>query len=327
MDQATGLDTRILNMRNHIAIVYGLIIPEIRLTDNASLPEGTYIIRIQGVEEARSIVEPRSVLILLSDLANIAPRGRDVSEPVYGAAARWIDSKLQEEAALSGFSVVTPTEVVATHLLETIKSNFAKLFTRRAMRKLLDEFVAVSDKKRAESNRRIVDEFIPDKVPLELLQSVLKLLLEERVSIRNLPMILEAIAEAKDVLPNAEAIAEHVRQCIGFQLVSELQEQDGALPLIQLKPEWEDLFREHQIETQTGASDVALPPDEFNRLAMAVGEQISAAGSKNRYPAIVTSASRRRFLQTILRAKGISNPVLSFEEIGARAKPALLGMA
>lgn len=327
MDQATGLDTRILNMRNHIAIVYGLIIPEIRLTDNASLPEGTYIIRIQGVEEARSIVEPRSVLILLSDLANIAPRGRDVSEPVYGAAARWIDSKLQEEAALSGFSVVTPTEVVATHLLETIKSNFAKLFTRRAMRKLLDEFVAVSDKKRAESNRRIIDEFIPDKVPMELLQSVLKLLLEERVSIRNLPMILEAIAEAKDVLPNAEAIAEHVRQCIGFQLVSELQEQDGALPLIQLKPEWEDLFREHQIETQTGASDVALPPDEFNRLAMAVGEQISAAGSKNRYPAIVTSASRRRFLQTILRAKGISNPVLSFEEIGARAKPALLGMA
>ena len=80
------------------------------------------------------------------------------------------------------------------------------------MRKLLDEFVTVSDPKRADANRRLLDEFVPDKLPVELLHSVMRLLLEERVSIRNLPLILEASAEGNGVLPNVEAIAEHVRK-------------------------------------------------------------------------------------------------------------------
>ncbi len=327
MDEATGLDTRILNMRNHLAIVFGLVIPEIRLTDNAALPMGSYVVRIQGVEQARSVIEPQNVLILLGDGAEDAPPGRNVAEPVYGAPARWIDRKHLEEAARAGFSVVTATEVVATHLLEIIKQNFAKLFSRRALRKLLDEFVSVSEPRRAEANRKMVDEFIPDKVQLELLQAVLKLMLAERVSIRNLPLILEATAEANGALTSAESIAEHVRQRLGFQLVSEFLEEDGVLPLIQLKPEWEELFRSYQTEDKDGQTDVALPPDEFNRLARSVSEALTQANASGRYPAIATTAKRRRFLQTVLSAKGISNPVLSYEEIGQSARPALLGAA
>lgn len=324
LDEATGLDTRILNMRNHIALTYGLIIPEIRLTDSAALDPGTYTIRIHGVEAARAEIEHDKVLILLSDNGQEAPSGRSVSEPVYGAPARWINADLQEEAVLQGFSVVTPTEVIATHLMEVIKQSFGRLLSRRAMRKLLDEFVAVTDPVRAEANRRMVDEFIPDKVPVELAQSVLRLLLEERVSIRNLPLILEAIAEANGVLPSADAIAEHVRQRMGFQLCAEVQEQDGALPLVQLNPEWEAKFTEYELAAD---GDIALPPEEFNRLATAVGEAISDASQMGRYPAVVTSARRRRFVQTVLRAKGIRNPVLSFEEIGSNARPALVGVA
>ncbi len=327
MDDSAGLDRRILNMRNHIAAQFGVVIPEIRLTDSTLLPNGTYVIRIQGVEIARSEVEIGKVLVLLADNSTTPPKGRDVSEPVYGAPARWIEPDMQEEAALQGLSVVTPTEVIATHLLEVLKQNFGRLFNRRTLRKLLDEFVAVSDQTRAAANRRILDEFVPDKVTIDLLQSVLRLLLEEQVSIRNLPLILESIAEASGALTGIEAITEYVRQRLGFQLIADMQEPDGALPLVQLSPEWEALFQKHQLEGDQGGADVALPPHEFNRLATAVAEQVGKAGEQGRYPAVITSARRRRFIHTVLSAKGIRNPVFSFEEVGANAQPALVGMA
>ncbi|HMQ91535.1 MAG TPA: flagellar biosynthesis protein FlhA [Amaricoccus sp.] len=327
MDSATGLDARIVNMRNHIASEFGLILPEIRLTDNPGLDPGCYAIRIQGVEAARSQVEIDRVLVLLPEEGAEAPEGRPVAEPVYGAPARWIEETLQEEAALMGLSVVTPTEVVATHLLEIVKSNFGRLFTRRALRKLLDEFTSLSDPKRAEANRRMIDEFVPDKFPIDTLQSVLRLLLEERVSIRNLPLIFEAIGEVHSAQTGAEAICEHVRHRLGFQLVSEIQEADGALPLIQLNPAWEELFQRYQLPEGSGIVDVALPPAEFNKLANSVAERIASAGAQGRYPAVVTSTKRRRFLHTVLTAKGIRNPVLSFEEVGSNVRPAVLGMA
>jgi flagellar biosynthesis protein FlhA len=256
-----------------------------------------------------------------------APEGRSVAEPVYGAPARWIEESLQEEAVLMGLSVVTPTEVVATHLLEIVKSNFGRLFTRRALRKLLDEFTSLSDSKRAEANRRMLDEFVPDKFPIDTLQAVLRLLLEERVSIRNLPLIFEAIGEVHSAQTGAEAICEHVRHRLGFQLVSEIQEADGALPLIQLNPSWEEMFQRYQLPDGSGIVDVALPPAEFNKLANSVAERIASAGAQGRYPAVVTSTKRRRFLHTVLTAKGIRNPVLSFEEVGSNVRPAVLGMA
>jgi flagellar biosynthesis protein FlhA len=328
MDEATGLDARILNMRSHIAQGWGLVIPEIRLTDNPLLPPATYAIRLQGAESARARLEPGRVLALLGEAgAAAAPPGIDAPEPVYGAPARWIRPEDQEAAALAGLAVVTPVEVVATHLMETLKGNFGRLLTRRTLRRLLDEFARPSDPARAEANRRLLDEFIPERVPLDLLSQVLRLLLEERVSIRNLPLILEATAEARPLLQQAEPITEHVRRRLGFQLVAELVEPDGALPLIQLAPDWESVFEAHQIPGGEGGIDVALPPQEFNRLARAVADKLARAGAEGRYPAIATSGRRRRFLRTVLAAKGIRAPVLSFEEIGTAARPALLGLA
>lgn len=327
MDDAAGLGARVTSMRNHLAGLYGVVIPEIRLTDDMTLAKGSYVIRIQGVEMARAELRVDRAMILLGDDPAAAPDGEDVSEPVYGAPARWIDAEAQEAAALNGFSVVSPTEVVATHLLEIVKDNFALLFTRRALRKLLDEFASVSDPARAAANRRLLDEFVPDKVSPDLLQGVLRRLLEERVSVRNLPLILDAIAEAKQVSAAEDVIAEHVRARLGFQLVAEHAEPDGALPMIQLKPEWERLFAEHEIEAEGGPPDVALPPGEFNRLAGAIAEKVAEAGRQGRYPVIATSGRRRRFLRAVLAAKGVRNAVLSFEEIGVGARPAIVGVA
>ncbi len=327
LDESAGLDSRIVNMRNHIASTFGLIIPEIRLTDNPLLEPGTYRIIIQGVELARSRILPEKIMVLLQGAAAVSLPGIDVKEPVYGAPARWIEPALQEQAALDGLATVSPTEVVATHLLETLKLNFGKIFTRRVLRKLLDESVAMSDGRRGEANRKTIDEFVPDRVPIETLQNVLRLLLEERVSIRNLPMILESIAEGQSLVKGSEAIAEHVRHKLGFQIISEFKEADGTLPLIQLAPDWETLFESYSTDIASGVTDVALPPGEFNRLAASIAEKIGKISESGRYPAIVTSTRRRRFIQTVLSAKGIKNPVFSYEEVGVRSKPTILGTA
>ena len=323
LDPATGLDVRIANMRNHIASSFGLILPEIRLTDEPALPAGTYRIRLQGVEQVRDRLLPDRVLALLSD-GLPPPEGMDVREPVYGAPARWIPPDAQEEAAMLGFTVVSPTEVLATHLLEVLKNNLSRLLTLRGLRRLLDEFINLSDPVRAEANRRLLSELVPDKVPADLLLAVLRLLLEERVSIRNLPLIMEATAEARG-MGTPEAVCEHVRQRLGFQLVAALRREDGTIPLLQLAPEWEKTFATYQIEGEKGQRDVALPPEQFNRLANNIAEKLNKAAETGLQPALVTSTLRRRFLRTVLGAKGLTAPVLSYDEIGLEARAAMIG--
>ncbi|RED12777.1 flagellar biosynthesis protein FlhA [Pontivivens insulae] len=327
LDATSGLDARISNMRNHIAETFGLILPEIRLTDSAALPSGQYAIRIQGVQTGSWTLKHHHVLVLKGASDAALPPGEDVEEPVYGAPARWIDRAHEAEAMLGSHTVVAPAEVIATHLMETIKESFGRLFTRRALRKVLDAFVEPSDPVRAAANRRMLDDYVPDRVSMEVLQTVLRLLLEERVSIRNLPLILEALTEAGPATTPPDILAEHVRHRLGFQLVAEVKEEDGTLPFIQLGAAWEALFAEHQIAGDGGIGDVALPPEEFNRLAASIRTQINKAAEAGRSPAIVTPTRRRRFIQTVMRAKGIPNPVLSYDEIGSARQPALLGTA
>lgn len=326
LDPGTGLDARIANMRNHVASTFGVLLPEIRLTDNAVLPTGHYVVRVHGVEQARDQLFPRQILALLSTDQNPSLTGESVEEPVYGAPARWISSEQQEAAALAGLTTVQPTEVLATHLLEIVKRNFPRLLTLKALRRLLDEMANLSDSVRAEANRKMLDELMPDKVPIDILLPVLRLLLEERVSIRNLSLILEAISEARPLYQSIEGITEHVRQRLGFQLVAEVRREDGTIPLVQLSPEWEDTFTTYEIRTERGSGDVALPPEDFNRLADGISEKLGQAADAGTYAAVVTSMRRRRFLRTVMSAKGIMNPVLSFEEIGIDASPALVGL-
>ncbi|MFQ5562452.1 MAG: flagellar biosynthesis protein FlhA [Parvularculaceae bacterium] len=327
MESETGLDARISKIRKHVAAEFGFIVPAIRLTDNAGFKDHEYAIRVHGVEVARGFLDPDGVLVLLRDDAPLNISGKDVKEPVYGAPAKWISADRQEEAAMLGLPIIEPAEVAATHLLEVIKANFGRLMTRRALRRILDEFVSTSNNARAEANRKILDEFITDKTPVDLVQAVFRLLLQERISVRNLPVVLEAIAEGRSALSSPEQIAEYVRQRIGFQFISKLRDDDGQLPLIQLSPDWETLFKEHEHEGENGVADVSLSPADFNKLASAVREKVTAAVARGAFPAIVTSTKRRRFLSAVLSAKGIRNAVIAYDEIDPGERPTILGVA
>ena len=321
LDPATGLDARLLNMRTHGARSFGLLLPEIRLTDDSALGPGEYSISILGVEQGRDRLWPANRLVLLPEPGADAPPGTDVREPVYGAPARWIDNHHEEEARLQNLTVVAPSEVLATHLLEVLKANFPRLMTLRALRRMLDELCALSDPKRSEANRRLIDELVPDKVPVDHLLSVLRLLLEERVSIRNLPLILEAMAELRPGAHSVEMMCEHVRQRLGFQLIAPLKRADGTLPLVQLATEWEGLFNRYQLD----GADVALPPEDFGRLAERLATTFQKLAEAGTEAALVTTARRRRFLRSVMAARDLAQPVLSFEEIGMDARPALVG--
>ncbi|WP_424974929.1 flagellar biosynthesis protein FlhA [Dinoroseobacter sp. S124A] len=326
LDSAGGLDSRIQSMRNHIATEFGVILPEIRLTDDPTLPASSYAIHMHGVEEAQGVLHPGRILLLLPEEGFGEPTEMDVKEPVYGAPARWIDEKDREEMSLLGMTTVAATEVLATHLLEVMKANLARLMSLKALRRLISELTNTADPARNEGNRMLIEELIPERVTNDTLIAILRLLLEERVSIRNLPLILEAIAEAKQISSSIDGIHEYVRQRLAFQIVAGIKRPDGSIPLIQLAPDWEPIFAANSVGREDGASDVALPPDLFQTLVQNATEKVLKASETGVSPAIVTSVRRRRFLSTVLASKSVQVPVLSFEELGKTSRPALVGV-
>ncbi len=327
MDSENGFDKRVDKIRKYIATEFGLLLPSVRLTDNAELKPNHYKIRIQGSEVASSFIMPGHIMVLAEADEHKEIKGTQFLEPVYNAPARWVDKSLRDEVTMAGLAMVEPEEVLATHLLEVVQSHFSKLLTRRSLRETLDAFQAVSDQKRAVSNKKLLEEFIPDKVSMDTLQSVCRLLLSERISIRNIPLILETIAELKPSIANTEQLAECVRQRLSYQFITKLRDEQGRLPLVQIGNEWEEVFKSHEIKHEDGSTDIALPPEEFNRLANQVREQIDKSAQKGQYGIIVTSAHRRRFVKTILTAKSIHNPVISYEEILPSEKPVILAVA
>jgi flagellar biosynthesis protein FlhA len=327
LDATMGLETRISRIRSFVAAEFGFVVPPVRLTDNAELAPGEYVILIHGVEFARFRLKPDQILILVDEGEAAAFPGESVSEPVFGAPARWQPASRREDALAQGAPVIDPGEVLATHLLEAIKVNFGRLMTRRAMRRLLDEAVRTTDPARSEALRQLIDELVPDKAPVETAQSVFRLLLEEGVSVRNIGLILETIAEVRPWSENAEQIAEHVRRRLSKQISASLRNERGEISLIQLSPEWEQVFQKHEVLKGGSVKEVALPPDEFNRLSRAIQDQIRKAAAQGIMPAVVTFGERRRFIRTVLIAKGVRNPVVAYDELDLQSKPVLVGTA
>ena len=327
MEAEFGFDQRVEKIRRYIASEFGFILPAIRLTDNAQLESHSYVINIQGTEIARSTLKPHHVLAIMDTKDFPEIPGENTQEPVYNAPARWVLKEHQDELMMLGVPTVEVTEVLATHLLEVVQANFTKLLTRRSLRETLETFKKVTDPARAESNKKILEEFLPDKVPLETLQSVARLLLEERISIRNLPVILETIAEAKTANAGNEQIADFVRMRLSYQFIGKLRDMQGRLPIVQLGPKWEEMFGQYEVSDEAGRRSIALPPASFNDLAKAIKDKLDSSASQGHYAAIATSQSRRRFIKTVMSAKNIRNPVIAYEEIMTNERPAIVGVA
>ncbi len=313
--QDGGFDGRVDKIRRFIIQEYGFVLPPVRVTDKAMLASETYEIKIQGVRASKGHLRQGRWLALLKDDQHTDIRGEAMREPVFGAEARWVDFAGKERLVLAGCTVVEPAEVMATHLLETVQQQFTRLMTRKALRTILDAFTSPSAEERAVANRKFVEELIPDKVSHDVLQQVLRDLLSERISIRQLPLIIEAIAEAGGEAAPLTEVVEHVRRRIAFGFVSKLADEDGYLPVVEID------------SNQLQLVDENADPEARRTLAIRIRDALDRAAQAGVYPAVSASAATRRTVRALLASNGIRNPVLSAEEIRGHAIPKSFGVA
>ncbi|MDO5648396.1 flagellar biosynthesis protein FlhA [Paracoccus sp. (in: a-proteobacteria)] len=321
LDQARGLGSRINNLRIHIARTYGLILPDVRITDTDDLLPGDYQIRVQGVLRGRGTLRPAQILALGGDDTLRSLPGDAVKEPVYGSPARWIPPSQQDEAATLGATVVSPMEVLSTHLMEVVKTNLPALLTMGAMQRQLDELKNLSDGARAERYRKYFDSVIPDKVTPELLLAILRALLEERISIRNLPLIVDAISEFRHI-ESVETVYELVRKRLRGQITQQFSD-DGRIAALQLHPGWEAEFVRADAETGR-AGGGALTPAMSRKLVEATRKALTLTDPAERM-VVIAPDHRRRMVRAVLGSNGIALPVLGLEEVDPAADLRLLG--
>ncbi|MFD1883730.1 flagellar biosynthesis protein FlhA [Paracoccus pacificus] len=321
LDEGRGLGARILNLRSHFARSYGLILPEVRITDAAGLSGADYQIKLHGVIRGRGTLRAFGALALGDDAGVSGLVGERVKEPVYGSPAVWIGVEDQDHAAIMGATVVTPMEVLSTHLMEVVKSNLSALMTMSAMQKLIAELKNLSDTARAEANQRYFDAMIPDKVAPELLLAVLRALLDERISIRNLPLILDAVHEFR-AATQPDAVYELVRKRLRGQITEALG-RDGEIGILQLHPVWETEFTRAEAEMSRGGAG-PMSPVIARRVTEAVRQALTSARFE-REPVLAVPDHRRRLIRAMLGQAGVAVTVLGFDEIDPAARVRLAG--
>ena len=321
LDAGRGLGQRITNLRLHIARTYGLILPDVRITDGVGFRDGEYVIRLQGVVRGRGMLHPQGILALGPDPVLDGLLGELVREPVYGSSARWIAPDRQDDAAIAGATVVTPMEVLSTHLMEVVKSNLSALLTMSSMQRMIRELCNVSDEHRAQLNQRFFDSMVPDKVSPEMLLAVLRGMLEERLSIRNLILITDAVHEARGA-STPEAVYEMVRRRLRGQITEQFLTDDGFLDILQLHPQWEAEIT--RAEGEAGRSGQTSVPQIQKRLAEAVQTTLADLSGG---PEVVLAVPdhRRRLIRMMLTSSGIGLPVMGLDEIDPAAKVRLCG--
>src|SRR5665213_1377005 len=234
----------------------------------------------------------------------------------FGLPATWVTGSLREEASFRGFTVVDPGTVLTTHLTEVLKSHMSELLSYAETKKLLDDLPP--------ENKKLVEELIPTQISVTGVQRVLQTLLSERVSIRDLPAILEGIAEAVGHTKNALYITEHVRGRLARQLCNANLAPGGYLPLVAMSPSWEQAFLE-SIIGQGEERQLAMAPSQLQQFIQTVRERFEEATAKNEVPVLLTSPQIRPFLRSIIERFRPQTVVMSQNEIHASVRLRTLG--
>ncbi len=230
------LTDQIKALRRQIASEMGFVMPSVRILDNIQLPANGYVIRVKEVEAGSGELKLGHLLVMDPKGMPIDLPGVETREPTFGMPAKWIDEGLSMEASFRGYTVVDPPTVITTHLTETVQQNMRELLSYGETRKLLDDLPS--------AHQKLLDDIAPSQITLSGIQRVLQTLLGERVSIRDLPTILEGISEAIGFSQNIGAITEHVRARLSRQICHQNLSPNGYVLLISLSPEWEQSFAE-----------------------------------------------------------------------------------
>jgi flagellar biosynthesis protein FlhA len=310
------LTDQIKALRRTLAAEFGFVMPAVRILDNMRLPSQGYCLRIKEMEAGAGEVRLGSLMAMDPRGGQVDLPGEHVREPAFGLPATWIDDALREEATFRGYTIVDPATVLTTHLTEILKESMPDLLSYAEVQKLLKELPA--------EQKKLVDDLVPNTVTVATLQRVLQALLRERVSIRDLPAILEGVGEAAPHTSSITNLVEQVRSRLSRQLCFAHRGDDGALPIVTLSPEWEHAFSEALVGPGED-KQLALAPSRLQDFIRSVREAFERAALAGDSPVLLTSPAIRPYVRSIIERFRGQTPVMSQNEIHPRARLKTVG--
>jgi flagellar biosynthesis protein FlhA len=305
------LTDQIKSLRRQIASEMGFVMPSVRILDNMQLPANDYVIRVKEVESGRGRLQHGKLLVMDPRGSDIDLPGEQTTEPAFGLPAVWIEDNLREEASFRGYTVVDAATVATTHLTEVIKDNMAELLSYGSVQRLLDDL--------SPAHKKLADDLIPSQLSVTALQRVLQRLLGERISIRDLPTILEGVAEAVGYTQSIVTIAEHVRARLARQISHAVTGGNGYIPLVALSAEWEQNFADSLVG-QGDDRQLAMAPSMLQQFIQRIRQIFDQLGAKGEAPVLLTSPAVRPYVRTIIERFRPATMVLSQNEIHPQAK-------
>jgi len=310
------LTDQIKALRRALATEMGFVMPSVRIQDNMQLPANTYIVYVKDVEAGRGDLRPNMLLVMDPRGEDITIPGEKTREPTFGLPAIWVEPSNREEALFRGYTVVDPPTVVTTHLTEVVREHMSELLSYAETQKLLDEL----DKEQ----QKLVSDLIPTQITLGGVQRVLQNLLNERISIRDLPTILEGVSEACGHSRNITIITEHVRARLARQLSDSNSNVDGTINLVTLSPEWEQAFQESLIGTGE-ERQLSMAPSQLQEFISAVRQTFERFAMQGETPVLLTSPAVRPYVRSIIERFRPVTVVMSQNEIHPKARIKTLG--
>jgi flagellar biosynthesis protein FlhA len=315
--EAPRLTEQIKGLRRSIAAEMGFILPPVRIQDNMALPAETYLIRVKEIEAGRGELRPTLVLAMDPKGGMPAVPGEETREPAFGLPALWIDPADREQAMFLGCTVVDPSSVLTTHLTEITRDNVAELLSHAETQKLLDEL--------PREHQKLVADLIPGQFTVGGVQRVLQTLLAERVSVRDLPTILEAIQEAvAGSNRSIPAITGHVRARLARQISDNQTGPGGYIPLITLSPEWEAAFADALVGPPEDRQ-LAIAPSRLQDFMLRLRAAFDTATASGESPVLLTSGPIRFAVRSIVERARPATAVLAQNEISPRARIRTVG--
>jgi flagellar biosynthesis protein FlhA len=315
-EQNGDLLERITHMRKIFALDWGVIIPSVKIKDNLELKPGGYSVKIKGVQVAKG--ELMSDYFLAMDPGTVIEKmdGVETTEPVFGLRAVWISEDQKEDAQYNGYTVVDCSTIVATHLTEILKSNLHELFGRQELVRVLDNF--------KETNPKLVNDLIPDIVNLGIVLRVMKNLLREGVSVRDLRTILETLSEFGSTIKDTEALTENSRQALFRTITEKIKSDTGDIPLFTLDRNIEESIAQNIIQTDQG-HQLSLDPKVTQIILASLNEKIEEATNMGEKMVVLCSPVIRSHFKR-LTEKFIPNlVVVSHNELSPDANIRSLG--
>jgi flagellar biosynthesis protein FlhA len=318
IDTAAGddrLTEQIKALRRQIASDMGFVMPSVRIVDNVQLDAQSYLIKVKEVESGTGRLFPGQFMVMNPSGAQVELPGTHTLEPTFGLPCTWIDGSYRDEAQFRGYTVVDPATVLSTHLTEILKANMAELLSYADVQRMLRDL--------PKEQQKLVEDLVPAQISVSGIQRVLQLLLTERISIRDLPTILEGIADAGGTR-NPQQIAEVVRARLARQICAANQNPGGMLPLITLSPRWESAFAE-SIVGQGEERTLAMAPSKLHEFIQGVRERFEEAARDGEIPVLLTSPGVRPFVRQIVERFRAQTVVMSQAEVHPRARLKTVG--